>query len=161
MPAADNYERSVRFSHALYGAIIITAELVIEQDHADDANEVIWALLATGAVLFLAHTYAAVVANRSDGTRHSIRELAGLLIEELPVLTSLVVPLVMFGLATADVVSLTTAFRVSIWTTVLFLFLFGLVESLRTGRGRIASFAIGLFGAVIGILVILLEVWIS
>ena len=161
MAAEAKYQRSVRFAHALYGAIIITAELVIEQSHTDDALQVLWVLLGTGLVLLMAHSYSAIVARRIDGARHQLGELVELVIDELPVLTSLVLPLAMFTLAALDVVSIQIAFRVSIWGTVTFLFLIGLIESLRIGRGRLASFVLGLVGAAIGVLIILLEVWFS
>jgi hypothetical protein len=154
---ANDYERSVRFSHALYGAIIITAELVVEYEHADSAAEVIWILLATGAVLLLAHSYSAVVASRVDGRRHELPEILRLLVSEVPVLTSLLVPLAMFSLAWLDLISLKAAFAVSIGVTVLFLFGLGVTESLRIGRRPLTSFAIGLVGGLIGVLVILLE----
>jgi hypothetical protein len=160
MPETDS-RRSVRFAHALYGAIIITAELVIERDHADAAGEVLIALLATGGVLLLAHTYAATIAQRTDGAFHRPREVLSLLFEESPVLISLVVPLAMFTLAGLDVIGLATAFSISIGATVAFLFLIGLVESLRIGRSVLASTLVGLLGAVIGCLVILLEAWVA
>lgn len=156
-----NTDRSVTFGHAVYGAIIITAELVIERDHADGAGEVIVVLLATGVVLLLAHSYASALALRSDGRPHKLGELALVPVEEAPVLTSLIIPLAAFVLAALDVLSLQTAFRVSIWSTVAFLFVIGLVESRRIGRSKLSSVFIGLVGAFIGVLVILLEVWIS
>jgi len=156
-----NYERSVRFSHGLYGAIIITAELVLEQEHTDDALEVIGVLVGTGLVLLLAHSYSGIIARRADGVRHRPREFVKLVVDELPVLTSLVLPLALFTLAELDVITTRTAFRISIWTTIGFLFVIGFLESLRIGRGRLASFALGLIGAAIGVFVILLEVWFS
>jgi hypothetical protein len=98
-----------------------------------------------------------VVAKRADGQRHEMPEILRLLLSELPVLTSLVVPLAMFSLAWLDVISLDAAFAISIGITVLFLFGLGVTESLRIGRRPLTSFAIGLIGGLIGVLVILLE----
>jgi hypothetical protein len=103
--------RAERFSHALYGLIIITAVLVAERPHVESAADALGLLFGTAVVLLVVHTYSSVMAVRlvaghrleAEGRRLVLRDNA-------PVSAAVVVPAVAFGLAAADVVSLETAF---------------------------------------------------
>ena len=48
--------RAERFSHVLYGLIIITAVLVAERPHVESAADALGLLFGTALVLLLAHT---------------------------------------------------------------------------------------------------------
>ena len=63
----DADTQAERLNHALYGLIIVTATLVAERGHVENAGEAIVLLLGTALVLVLAHTYSAAMAARAVG----------------------------------------------------------------------------------------------
>ena len=91
------YRRAERLSHALYGLIIVTATLVAEQSHVTEASHALGLLLGTALVLVLAHTYSAVIAERTvEG--HGLGSVGRRLVVEdnLPVLFAIIVPALLF-----------------------------------------------------------------
>ncbi len=64
-PEVARFREAERLSHALYGLIIVTATLGAEKAHISEVFDAISLLLATALVLLLAHTYSAVMAERT------------------------------------------------------------------------------------------------
>ena len=149
-----------RASHALYGLIIVTATLVAEKDHVDDAADAIGLLVGTGLVLLLAHTYTAVVAARAvEGHSLGIAGRRLVVLDNIPVALAIVGPIVLFIVAWLDGISLRTAYVVSITLSVVLLFLLGLYQGRTAGETWTRSIITGAAAAAIGLVVIGFEAW--
>jgi len=154
----DAEAQTERLNHALYGLIIVTATLVAERDHVEEAAEALVLLFGTALVLLLAHTYSAAMAARAVGG-HPLGTAGRRLVavNNLPVLLAIVVPALLFVLAGVEAIELRTAYRLSIATSLLALFGLGVYE------GRIASMSwpkavlSGAFAGAIGVLVVGVE----
>jgi hypothetical protein len=145
-------------SHALYGLIIVTATLVAEQSHVTEAAHALGLLLGTALVLLLAHTYSAVIAERTvEG--HGLGLVGRRLVVEdnLPVLFAIIVPALLFILAGADVMTLQTAYKASIAFSLVALFGLGLYEGRTASMGWIPAVLSGAAAGAIGLVVVVVE----
>jgi hypothetical protein len=154
----DAETQAERLNHALYGLIIVTATLVAEREHVDSAGGAIALLLGTALVLLLAHTYSAAMAARAvDG--HALgtagRRLVAL--NNIPVLLAIAVPVLLFVLTGLEVISLTTAYRLSIATSLAALFGLGVYEGREASMTWPKAVLSGIAAGAIGILVIGVE----
>lgn len=138
--------------------IIITAVLVAEAQHITDPVEALLIVLGTGIVLLLAHTYVAVVAERTL-IRHKLgaRQRADVLLDNLPVLLGVAGPAVLFIAAWAGAIDIETAFRWAIAFSLAALYGIGVLEGRRMGYSWPRSQVVGLFGALLGGAIIAVE----
>jgi hypothetical protein len=138
--------------------IIITAVLVAERPHVESAAGALGLLFGTALVLLLVHTYSAYMAVRLIAG-HRLGPVGRRLVlrDNAPVSAAVVVPAVAFVLAALDVVSLETAFRVSIAFCLLALAVLGLLEARASGVGWPRSVASAAVAGGIGLLVVLVE----
>ena len=153
-----SHHRAERLSHALYGLIIVSATLVAEQEHIDEASEALLVLLTTALVLLLAHTYSAYMAERAvEG--HPLGKVGRRLVvgDNLPVLLSILLPGVLFVIAGAGAIGLQLAYRLSIAFTIAALFGLGVYEGRTASMGPLRSLFSGLSAAAIGLLVVAIE----
>ena len=154
----DTELRAERLNHALYGLIIVTATLVAERDHVDNAGEAIVLLLGTALVLVLAHTYTAAMAARAV-TAHTLgtagRRLVAL--NNLPVLFAIALPVLLFVLAGLEAISLTTAYSVSIASSLAALLGLGIYEGRAASMTWPKALLSGMAAGAIGVLVIAVE----
>jgi hypothetical protein len=147
-----------RLSHGIYGGIIVTAALVAEWGHVEEAAEVIGLLVVTGIVLFLAHTYSALVVWEGDEEEVApLRQLVRTVRDEVSVVFAVAVPVVLFLLAELEVIGLTTAFRLSVGFMMVFLFAIGFAHARGAGRSAWLSAVLGLVGTAFGLIVVVLE----
>lgn len=161
-PKPTTHHRGERLSHALYGLIIITATLVAEEEHVNEASHALGLVLGTALVLLLAHTYSAMMAERivkADqlgviGRRMVIRD-------NVPVLFAIVVPAALFILSWLGVMSLQTADTTSIVFSLVALFGLGIYEgriaSMNWGRSTFS----GVAAAGIGVIVVMVEAFLG
>ncbi|MEA2025246.1 MAG: hypothetical protein U9O18_01010 [Chloroflexota bacterium] len=151
-----------RSSHAIYGLVIITATLVAEREAAIDAVTSLLVLWGAGMVLLLAHLYSAAVAQAGERGRwlsHAERHL--LILDNVPVLMALAVPSILILLAGVGVLELAVAIDVSIVLSIVALFVVGAYQAHKQGASLALKLGIGILGAMIGLVVILLEVILS
>jgi hypothetical protein len=153
----NDERRAERMSHALYGLIIVTATLVTEQQHIADPLDALGLLLGTALVLLLAHTYSAYMAEKAISGSLGAAARRLVVIDNVPVVGSIVVPSIMFTLAWAELVSMRAAYFVSIAFTLLALFGLGVYEGRIAGFKTVHAVASGLVAAAVGILVIFVE----
>lgn len=147
-----------RLSHAIYGGIIVTAALVAEWGHVEEGAEVVGLLIVTGIVLFLAHTYSALIVGDTDEAGLTPpQRLVRTARDEASVVLAVTVPVVLFLLAELEVIGLTTAFRLSVGFMLVFLFAIGFEHARRAGRSPWASVGLGLVGTAFGLFVVVLE----
>ena len=152
------YRRAERLSHALYGLIIVTATLGAEKEHVTEVVDALSLLLATALVLLLAHTYSAVMAERTVEGR-SLGSIGRRMVvaDNIPVLSAVVVPAILFTLAGADVMTLQTAYAIAIVFSLAALFGVGLYEGRRASMGWFHSLLSGAAAGTIGVIVVAIE----
>jgi hypothetical protein len=147
-----------RLSHAIYGGIIVTAAIVADWGHVEEGAEVIGLLIVTGIVLFVAHTYSALIVGETDEAGIAPpRQLMRTARDEVSVVYAVAVPVVLFLLAELEVIGLTTAFRLSVGFMMVFLFTIGFAHARGAGRSAWASTVMGLMGTAFGLIVVVLE----
>ena len=158
MREIDSQHRTERLSHALYGLIIITAALAAERDHVEEVGEALALLLSTALVLVLAHTYSAVMAERAleEGPLTAVAKRL-VVADNLPVVSGIVVPSVLFVVAGIGWIELSVAFGLSIGFTVAALFALGMHEARLAGMRGIRLLAGGLGAAAIGLFIVGIE----
>jgi len=154
------FREAERLSHALYGLIIVTATLGAEKAHITEVVDALGLLLATALVLLLAHTYSAVMAERAVAGA-SLGSIGRRMVvaDNVPVLSAVVVPAILFTLAGADVMTLQTAFTAAIAFSLTALFGVGLYEGRRASMGWIRSLLSGTAAGAIGVIVVGVEVF--
>ncbi len=158
MIEVDSQHRSERLSHALYGLIIITAALAAERAHVEEVGEALALLLTTALVLVLAHTYSAYMAEHAMEGRPLTAVAKRLVVaDNLPVVSAIVVPGVLFVVAGIGWIELSVAFGLSLGFTVAALFALGMYEARVAGMRGIRLLAGGLGAAAIGLLIVGIE----
>ena len=157
-PEVARFRAAERLSHALYGLIIVTAALGAERVHITVASEALAVLLSTAMVLVLAHTYSAAMAERAvSGANLGKVGRRTVVVDNIPVLSAVVVPAILFTLAGADVIALQTAYRAAIVFSLAVLFGVGLYEGRRASMGWIHSTLSGTAAGAIGVIVVAIE----
>lgn len=154
--------RSERAAHAIYGLIIVTSALVADRAVAADALTSLLVVWGAGVVLLLAHLYSAWVAEA--GTRGQLMSRAErqlLVADNLPVLAAVVVPSVLIILAGFGALGLSTAIDLSIASAVVALFVLGAYQARAGGATVAVQVGLGALGALVGVVVIALEVALS
>ena len=161
MQAEDQVKQHAeRSSHAIYGLIIITAALVADREHAEDALTSLVLLWGAAMVLILAHVYSAIVAEvGAEGHWLSHAERHVLIVDNIPVLTAVIVPTILILAAGLGLVGLDLAIDLSIVTSVAALFALGAYQARRSGASLGVQLGIGGLGGAVGIVVIALEVF--
>lgn len=161
MQTEDRVEqRAERSAHAIYGLIIITAALVADREHAEDALTSLLLLWGAAMVLILAHVYSALVAEvGAEGHWLSHAERHVLIVDNTPVLTAVIVPTILILAAGLGLVGLDLAIDLSIVTSVAALFALGAYQARRSGAKRSVQLGIGVLGGALGIIVIALEIF--
>ena len=147
-----------RLSHALYGLIIVTATLVAEKRHVAEVADALGLLFGTALVLLLAHTYSAVVAERTiEG--HSLGTVGRRIIvkDNLPVLFAIVGPALLFILAGFGAMDLQTAYAAAIMFSLAALFGLGLYEGRAASMSWPMSILSGTAAGAIGVIVVAFE----
>ncbi|MEA2009279.1 MAG: hypothetical protein U9N78_01085 [Actinomycetota bacterium] len=157
-PEVTDPLQAERVSHAVYGLIIVTATLVAEMDHVDEALHALGLVLGTGLVLLLAHTYSALAAERIvQARRLSVAGRKMVVWSNLPVLLAIIVPALLFSLAWFEFVSLQTAYITSIGFSLLALFGLGVYIGRIASMNWALSLLAGATSGAIGVLVVLVE----
>jgi len=154
----ERFREAERLSHALYGLIIVTAALGAERVHIEQASEALALLLSTAIVLVLAHTYTAAVAERAvSGANLGKMGRRTVIVDNIPVLSAVVVPSILFTLAGAHVITLETAYTAAIAFSLAVLFGVGLYEARRASMGWTHSILSGTAAGAIGVIVVAIE----
>ena len=141
---------------AIYATIILTAVLVGLRGHTESAGDVIEILVGAALMLFIAHTFSDFLARRVEiEGAVPLEEFRELLIVESPLLIAAGIPVIVFVLAQADVISLEAAFWISLSYSVASLFVIGAMAASR--RGIVWGFVAGAVFATLGAVIIAAE----
>jgi hypothetical protein len=155
---ARQHHHAERLSHALYGLIIVTATLVAEKEHLDDPIAAMGGLLGIALVLILAHTYSAWMAERTvDKGRLGAIGRRFVVMDNLPVAAAIVVPFVLFAFAWLSVLSLQSAYVVSIGFSLIALVGVGVFQAREASMRWPLVLLSGAVAAAIGVVVIAVE----
>jgi hypothetical protein len=160
--AQTNERRTERSAHAIYGLIIVTAALVADREFAEDAWTSLVVVWGAGVVLLLAHLYAAIVAEAGTRGRlssHAERHL--LIADNLPLLSSVLLPTVLLTLSGLGLLELRSAIDLSIAAAIVALFAVGAYQGRASGSSVAVWVAVGMLGAAMGAAIILLEVMLA
>jgi len=155
---STRHHRAERLSHALYGLIIVTATLGAESAHVSEVADALGLLLGTALVLLMAHTYSAVMAERTvEG--HSLGSVGRRMVvkDNMPILIAIVVPALLFILAGFGVMTLQAAYTVSILFSIVALFGVGLYAGRSASMTWPHSVISGAAAGAIGVIVIMIE----
>ena len=161
--APDQEERAVeRSSHAIYGLIIITATLVADRSYAENAWVSMVVLWGAALVLLLAHVYSSLIARLSSSDRRlTYAERHLLIVDNIPVAASVILPTMLLVAAGLGIVGLWVAIDLSILLSVGSLFAVGMYQARKQGAPLAHQLAIGALGAALGVIVIIAEVTLS
>ncbi len=156
-------EREVeRSSHAIYGLIIITATLVADREHAENALISMLVLWGAALVLVLAHVYSGLIAELGEADRRlTYAERHVLIIDNIPVAASVLLPTILLVAAGVGLLDLRVAIDLSILMSVGSLFAVGSYQARKQGAPLRHQLGIGSLGAALGVIVVIAEVTLS
>ena len=156
--AAIPHRKAERLGHALYGLILLTATVVAEQLPVPEVADALGLLLGTALVLMMAHTYSAVMADRAiEGHALGKAERRLVVKDNLPILFAIIVPAALFLLALTDLLTLQSAYTISIVFSLLSLFGLGIYEGRSASMGWAHSLLSGTAAGAIGLVVVAFE----
>jgi hypothetical protein len=147
-------------TRAFYASVVYAAVVTVYASDLTDRPPVIdamWAVVATAAILFLAHGFAEYVPMLARTGRVSLRDLRTVLRNESPLLFAALVPIVPLALARAGAISSSAGYLWSVRLTLLGLFLLASGLSRRDGLSWGRSLGAGLAILIVTSLLILLE----
>lgn len=132
--------------------------LVAEAEHALEPLEALLIVVGTGVVLFLAHTYVAVVSERMLTQRRlGPSERREVLLDNVPVVIAVVGPSLLFITAELGAIDVERAFQWAIAFSLVVLYGIGLLEWRRIGYTWPTSMLLALGGTLIGGVIIAIE----
>jgi hypothetical protein len=143
----------------VYGTIAVGALLAAESARRETYAKTVSSVAITLLIYWLAHSYAEYTGDRLDKSEpFRLGDFGRKGIEELSVLAGSAIPLLVLFIAWATGAGLGTAITEAIWTSAAMIVIIELVVGFRaelTGRELVMQTA---FGALLGLLVILLRV---
>jgi hypothetical protein len=122
-------------SLAFYGSVVylaVVSALGSQTDLPTPASA-ISAVVATASVLYVAHVFAALVPRAARAGRLHRHHLSAALWHDVPLLVSVIVPVIPLLLATWGVVSIDTGYRLSVRVTIAMLLAIAVTLSRRDG----------------------------
>lgn len=147
------------YAAGVYGTIIVTS-LVAARRH-DEAGDLVLVVLGTTLVLWLAHMWTGLVADRiTHGAQFGMPHVRHLLREEAPLITSGLIPAAVVSLAWVDVLGHDAAVNAAIIIGLLELVAWGFLAARRIGSG-LARVLAGLVFGLLGVGIVGLEVLIT
>lgn len=136
----DASTQSQLVAKVVYGSILVLALEVALEEHPPGPKEMVGAVIGTALAITLAELYSDVV-GLEIGKRRRVRrgELRTILRKVSAVGVGAVFPVLWFGLAWADVVSMDAAFTLSKWTGMGLIGFFGYAAGRLAGNGQLRS----------------------
>ena len=146
-------------SLAFYGAIVYLALVAVlaAEEHPPPPTEAIAGVVLTASVLYIAHVFSALVPRAARAGRLHAPHLFHALRHDLPLLATVIVPVVPLLLGIWGVVADDTAYRLSIRLTLALLFVLAVLLSRRDGLSWKRSVVAGAIIIAVAVVVIWLE----
>jgi hypothetical protein len=146
---------------SIYGTILVSALIALAEENENDFDTM-WVVVVTSFVFWIAHVFAATVANHGkrngeeiaigDAFSLAVRHSAGLL-------TSAMIPILFLALGAIDVIPTEVAYYMALTVGVVILFLLGLMALAERGAAWPVRIAGGLATALLGAIVIALKAY--
>ncbi len=154
----DREHNSIYVSHIIYGTIVVTALLLTLESNETHPFKIIASIVGTMIVLQAAWVYSEIVGARLEKKRRLLKqEFKEHILEGLITVSASLMPIILFVLAALGIINITTAFTLAKIFAVLLLFAYGIAFGRITGRSWIFCGLIGIEGAVVGGIFILLS----
>ncbi len=145
-------------SAAIYGTMTVAALLAAESAASESYAETVIAVLITLVIYWFAHSYAEFASERlKEREPLRLKPLGRIMVRQVPILFGAAIPLVAVLIFWAAGASLSTAVTAGVWTsaiTVVLIEILAAVRAKRTGRELVLQ---TLFGALLGLLIIVLR----
>jgi hypothetical protein len=144
---------------AFYGSIVylaVVSSLAAQRPQPSPAVAIA-AVVSTATVLFVAHTFAALVPRAARAGRVHPRHLGEVLRHDSPLLVTCAVPLIPLALGAWDVVAGDAAYRLSVRLTIALLFVVAVMLSRREGLTWSRAVGAGLAIIAVTLVIIVLE----
>jgi hypothetical protein len=144
---------------AFYGSIVYLAVVssLGSQHEPPSPVAAIGAVVATATVLFIAHVFAALVPKAARAGRLHLADLGAVFRHDLPLIVTVVVPVIPLAAASWGVVEPDTGYRWSVRITIAMLFALAVTLSRRDGLGWGRASSAGIVIVAVTIVVIYLE----
>jgi len=155
---ANRLEPSGDPSGVIYGTIVAGSVIALLSRHTATAERLSFEVLGTLLVYWLAHGYCRALSQRYvHGTRLRSAEVGSALAHELGILKGGVAPVAVMVVAKLAGAELETAVWIALWTTVVLLFLAGIVAGIRSGARGPELALDGVVGGLFGLALVLLK----
>ncbi len=154
----DRHHLIHRTAHAVYGLILLTATVGELRVHHEDARTAIYFIVGGAAVLVVAHSYSQLAAHTAvvEGFPPS-REFVAAFVDQLALAIPAAVATVIFLLAEWDIISLDSAYSVTIGAALVALFVLGLAIGLHRHRQATWALGMGVANVAVAVAVIAIE----
>lgn len=146
---------------AIYGTVVVTAVMATIPEQSHPGRGLLW-LFGTLIVFWLTHVYAASLAMRFHHRRPpTVAEVVHVAREEAPLLSAATPPALLLLLCLLGVMSRPHAYDLSMVSGVAVLFAWGVIFARREGAAWTGWLWTGFGTALLGLIVVLLEVTIE
>jgi hypothetical protein len=144
--------------HILYGTVVSGSVMAIASQHTESTERIGLEVFGTLVVYWLAHAYCQALWERyAHGTRLRPGEVTAALVHEIGILKGGVAPIAVMLAARLTGAEFGTAVWLGLWTTVLLLFVTGLVAGLRSGARGTELVVDGVIGGLFGLVLVLFK----
>jgi hypothetical protein len=155
---ANRLEPSGDIRGVVYGTVVSGSVLAIASRHTESAERLGLEVLSTLVVYWLAHVYCQVLWERyTHGIRLRASEIGRALVHEIGILKGGVAPIAVMFVARLAGAEFGAAVWIGLWTTVLLLFLTGIVAGLRSGARGTELGVDALIGGLFGLVLVLFK----
>ena len=155
----EAHHREYRYGPAVYGSILVASLVgaMFEQDASAQAMTL--SLVSSIVIFWIAHAWSEVVGERlAHGHRFDRARIWSIAVEEWPLVESGVLPATVIALAWMGLLSRDTATRIALAVAIVQLLGWGVLAGHRTQATWRAAIGIGVVDAMLGILIVALEV---
>ncbi len=146
-------------ANAIYGTILVAAVVAAEDPQQTQSYEIALTVAVTVVVFWLAHGYARVISSRlSTGAGLSLGEVRAALAEHWPIVQAAVPPMAVLAIAAGEGATVEGAQQAALWTSVVLL---GIWSTVAGRASQLVGWRLVCYAgssAVLGFLMIILEV---
>ncbi len=145
-------------SEAIYGTLAATAVVAAETGATFDAGHMVWSVVLTLVVFWIAHVYTNVLEHRFVHRDNDVRTVPAIAVRELPIAEAPAPMVLVLVLGATGLLAPRSAANLALATGVVQLYLWGLASGRRLGRSWPRAMAGALVDAGLGLVVVGLKV---
>ena len=160
VPQEETHLGKSAISEVLYGTVTVLAVILVLENHAEGASQVVFAVVGTTWALAFARVYADLIAEiLRRGQRFRRSDLQRIWHEVRPVMVYSQLPTLVFILSALGLLPLDLSFEIAQTLGVLVLFAVGYAVGRKVGQSRLRSLLSSFVIAAIGGSIILLKIF--